>query len=137
MALSNGISLEREFGITRELTAAALAERDDPGGVVLPEVWSSPDMIGKMEVVAAALVAPLLEAGQMTVGARSEIAHVAATPVGFRIRVRATLTAVEGRKLTFAVEAHDQKEKVGEGVHVRFVVDRAKFDVRLREKSAR
>ena len=135
MALTIGISLEREFTVTRALTAAALAERDDPGGATLPEVWSTPDMIGKMEIVAAALIDPQLDAGQMTVGARIEIAHLAATPVGFRVRVRATLTAIEGRKLTFAVEAHDQKEKVGEGVQVRFVVERGKFETRLREKA--
>ena len=50
------------------------------------------------------------------------------------VRVRATLTAIEGRKLTFAVEAFDSKEKVGEGVHVRYVVDRQRFEGRLAEK---
>lgn len=132
--LEAGLTLTREFDVARSMTAAALAERDDPGGAALPEVWSTPDMIGKMEIVAAALVGNRLEPGQMTVGSRAEVSHLGATPVGFRVRVTATLNAVEGRKLTFAVEAHDGREKVGEGVHVRFVVDAAKFDARLQQK---
>lgn len=137
MALETGIDLERSFEVSRDLTAAALAERDNPGGAALPEVWSTPDMIGKMEIVAAALVAPHLEPGQMTVGSRIEVSHLAATPVGMRVRVRATLAAVDGRKLTFAVVAFDEKEKVGEGTQVRFVVDDAKFAARLKEKAGR
>ena len=135
MALESGISLERGFDVTREITAAALAERDNPGGAALPEVWSTPDMIGKMEIVAAALVEARLEPGQMTVGFRNEVSHLAATPVGARVRVQATLAAVDGRKLTFAVVAFDEKEKVGEGTHVRFIVDQAKFAARLKEKA--
>lgn len=137
MGLESGIQLERAFDVTRERTAAALAERDDPGGAALPEVWSTPDMIGKMEVVAAGLVESRLEPGQMTVGSRIEVSHLAATPVGGRVRVQAILSAVDGRKLTFAVLAFDDKEKVGEGTHVRFVVDAAKFAARLREKAGR
>ena len=137
MALESGIDLERSFEVTRAATAAAVGERDDPGGTALPEVWSTPDMIGKMEVVAAALVDTRLDAGQMTVGSRVEVSHLAATPVGMRVRVRATLSAIDGRKLTFAVVAFDEKEKVGEGTHVRFVVDQAKFAARLKEKAGR
>jgi len=134
--LEPGLALTREYDVERSMTAAALAERDNPGGGALPEVWSTPDMIGKMEIVAAALVEGHLAPGQITVGARNEIDHLAATPVGFRVRVGATLSAVDGRKLIFAVEAHDGKEKVGEGVHVRFIVDAAKFDARLQQKRA-
>lgn len=134
MALEPGITLERRYEVTRDLTAEVLAGINDPGGVTLPAVWSTPDMIGKMEIAAAALVAPHLDAGQMTVGSRNEVSHLAATPVGFVVRVQVTLTAVEGRKLTFAVVAHDDKEKVGEGIHLRYVVDTGRFESRLAEK---
>lgn len=131
--LEVGISREQRFTVTHEVTAAALVERDWPE-LYLPAVWSTPDMIAKMEVVSAAVVAPHLDDGQMTVGSRNEVTHLGATPVGMGIRVRATLAQVEGRKLTFAVEAYDDKEKVGEGVHIRYLVDRAKFESRLAEK---
>ena len=132
--LQAGISREQHYTVTPALTAAALFERDVPGSGTLPAVWSTPDMIGKMEVIAAALVVPHLEATQITVGARNEVSHLAATPIGMQVRVRATLAEVDGRKLTFAVEAFDAKEKVGEGLHIRYVVDRAKFESRVAEK---
>ena len=132
--LQAGMTLERTYTVTHELTAAALAARD-PDGLTLPAVWSTPDMIAKMEIVSAALVAPYLAPPQMTVGTRNEVGHLGATPVGMTVRVRSTLSQVEGRKLTFTVEAFDEKEQVGEGVHTRFIVDRAKFDSRLAEKA--
>jgi predicted thioesterase len=132
--LEAGTTMERTYSVTRALTAAALAE-GDPTGLTLPAVWSTPDMIARMEIVSAALVAPHLAPGQMTVGARNEVSHIAATPTGMTVRVRSTLNQVEGRKLTFAVEAFDEKEKVGDGVHIRYIVECAKFDSRLAEKS--
>ena len=132
--LQAGMTLERTYTVTHELTAAALAARD-PDGLTLPAVWSTPDMIAKMEIVSEALVAPYLAPPQMTVGTRNEVGHLGATPVGMTVRVRSTLSQVEGRKLTFTVEAFDEKEQVGEGVHTRFIVDRAKFDSRLAEKA--
>lgn len=135
--LPAGISLEHTYTVTYDLTAAAVAERDAPGALRLPAVWSTPDMIAKMEAASAALVAPHLGAGQITVGARNEVNHVAATPMGMTVRTRATLAQVEGRKLTFTVEAFDEKEKVGDGLHVRYVVDREKFERRVAEKARR
>jgi fluoroacetyl-CoA thioesterase len=130
-----GCAAEKAFLVTHELTAAALMARDMPEAAPLPAVWSTPDMIAKMEVVCAALVAPLLEDGQMTVGARNEISHLAPTPEGDTVRVQARLEAIDGRKLTFAVEAFDSQAKVGVGIHVRFIVSRASFDKRLSERS--
>jgi fluoroacetyl-CoA thioesterase len=133
--LELGLSKEQRYTVTRDLTAAAVGERDGGETLDLPAVWSTPDMIAKMEVVSASVVAAHLDTGQMTVGARNEVSHLAATPIGMGVRVRSTLTQVEGRKLTFSVEAFDEKEKVGEGVHVRYIVDRSKFDRRLAEKA--
>lgn len=134
MSLMAGIAAERGYTVTREVTAAALAERESGEGVVLPAVWSTPDMIARMEMVCAELVAAHLEEHQMTVGARNEISHLAPTPVDAQVRVVAELAAVDGRKLTFHVSAFDAYERVGEGVHVRFVVERGKFEARLQQK---
>jgi fluoroacetyl-CoA thioesterase len=129
-----GLEREQTFTVTHATTAAAIFEGTPTEVRGMPAVWSTPDMIAKMEVVAAALVAPLLPVGQITVGSRNEVSHLGATPEGRTVRVQATLRAVEGRKLTFTVEAYDEKEKVGEGTHVRHVVDQAKFMSRLNEK---
>jgi fluoroacetyl-CoA thioesterase len=133
--LGPGLTREQTFTVTRSMTAAAIFEEFPSEVHGMPAVWSTPDMISKMEVVCAATVAPVLPEGQMTVGFRNEVSHLGGTPVGMTVRVTAALTAVEGRKLTFAVEAFDEKEKVGEGIHIRYIVDRAKFLSRLAAKS--
>jgi len=136
MEMKAGIAAERSYTVTPDTTAAALAEREASEGVTLPAVWSTPDMIARMEMVAASLAGAHLDAAHMTVGSRNEVSHFAPTPVGAQVRVHAELVAVEGRKLTFKVTAFDAREKVGEGLHVRYVVERAKFEQKLREKSA-
>jgi len=72
-------------------------------------------------------VDPLLPEGYHTVGIHVDVRHLAATPLGMAVRVRVELLEVDGRKLTFRVEAFDQVEKVGEGVHHRMIVDLVKF----------
>jgi predicted thioesterase len=91
-------------------------------------------MIMQLEITARDAVLPLLEPGQDTVGVLVSVSHLAATPVGMKATFRATLTVVEGRRLTFAVEAHDEKEKIAEGIHERFIVDVARFAERLKKK---
>ncbi|MEE0915749.1 MAG: hotdog domain-containing protein, partial [Alistipes sp.] len=71
--------------------------------------------------------APHLEAGQTTVGTEISTTHIKASALGATITATATLTAIEGRKLTFAVTAHDGDNIIGEGTHTRFIVDRERF----------
>jgi fluoroacetyl-CoA thioesterase len=99
--------------------------------------FSTPALIALMENAAFNATKDLLPDGQTTVGVEVNIKHLAATPVAMRVRARAELTRVEGRKLFFNVEAWDEVEKIGAGTHVRFVVDVARFDQRMKEKSAR
>jgi len=99
--------------------------------------YSTPAMVALMENAAFNATKNNLPAGQTTVGVEVNIKHLAATPVGLTVRARAELTRVEGRKLSFTVEAWDEVEKIGEGVHERFVVDVARFDKRMQEKLAR
>ncbi len=99
-------------------------------------VLATPAMIMWMEVTSRDAVLPHLEPGQDTIGTHVNVAHLAATPLGMKVTLRATVTAVEKRRVTFAVEAHDEKEKVGEGTHERFIVDVARFAERLAAKAA-
>jgi len=134
MSLTVGIATERTYTITPDTTAAALAEREGGEGVILPAVWSTPDMIARMEMACARLASAHLDDTQMTVGSRNEISHLAPTPVGATVTVFAELEAIDGRKLSFRVRATDAHEVVGEGIHVRFIVDRSKFEARLQSK---
>jgi len=63
-----------------------------------------------------------------------DVAHLAATPVGMTVRAKATLLEIAGKKLVFAVEAYDDREKVGEGRHERYIIDTAKFQARVAAK---
>lgn len=91
------------------------------------DVFATPAMVALMENAAMLAVAAELPEGSATVGTQMNTSHVKASPLGAVITASAELTAVDGRKLTFAVKAWDEKGVIGEGEHTRFVVDRARF----------
>ncbi len=101
------------------------------GGV---HVLATPQMILLMERASVAAVDPLLPEGYHTVGAEIDVRHLAPTPVGFEVWVTSELVEVDGRHLTFHVQAHDGVELVGEGTHHRAIVNVAKFGERVAEK---
>jgi predicted thioesterase len=69
------------------------------------------------------------------VGTRIDIRHLAATPVGMRATIRATLREVDGRRLVFDIEGHDATERIVEGTHERFQIDQARFLQRIAAKA--
>jgi fluoroacetyl-CoA thioesterase len=85
-------------------------------------VLSTPSMIGMMERAGIQAVQTMLPEGYTTVGFEVNVKHFAATPKGKKVTVRAELLEIDGRKLRFKVEAHDQDKKVGEGTHRRAIV---------------
>ena len=96
---------------------------------------ATPIMIALMEEAGRHAVEPLLDPGNLTVGASLEVKHLAPTPLGMQVTARAELLAVEGRLLTFRVEAHDEREKVGEGTHVRAIINLERFLARVQAKT--
>jgi fluoroacetyl-CoA thioesterase len=99
-------------------------------------VLATPVMINLMEAAALDAAENLLPEGHQSLGIKLDVRHIAATPVGMTVRVRARLTAVEGRTLHFRVEAHDERELIGDGAHHRVVVNVARFDKRAQAKIA-
>jgi predicted thioesterase len=97
-------------------------------------VLATPVMINLMEAAALDAVEKLLPAGHQSLGIRLDVRHYAATPVGMRVRVTAELVKVDGRTLDFRVEARDEKEAIGDGLHQRVVVNVARFDARVQRK---
>src|SRR5438874_13582468 len=122
-------------GIVHELNATVephmLARAVGSGGI---DVLSTPSMIGLMERAAHDAVARLVPDGQVTVGTRVDIRHLAATPLGMAVRTRAELVEIDGRRLVFNVDAFDAHEKIGEGTHERAVVDPARLIARVNQK---
>ena len=107
--------------VTRDMT---VAHRHDD----MPEVYSTPMMIHVLELAAAKAIAPYLPPGWVSVGTSVDVKHLAATPVGFTIVARAEVVEWDGKTVTFAVEARDGVELIGEGRHVRAPIDLARFD---------
>jgi len=99
-------------------------------------VLGTPFLIGYMELTARNAIRTYLDSNEDSVGTTVNIRHLAATPVGMSIEFRAEVTAIEGRRVAFKVEARDETELVGEGTHERFVVDIRKFVTRLAAKRA-
>jgi len=91
-------------------------------------------MIRWMEYAARDAVLPHLDEGQDTVGVRVDVSHLAPTPIGETVTYRATVTAIDGRKVTFEVEAADSRQTVGKGIHERFIIDVERFAARLRKQ---
>jgi predicted thioesterase len=128
--LKAGIRRDVEIMVGREHVATHIGD-----GRVL--VLSTPTMIGLMEITATEAVQPYLPDGHTTVGIHVDVRHLAATPIGMKVTIRTELLSVEGRTLTFRVLAEDEKEKVGEGTHLRAIIDVARFEERLRRKADR
>lgn len=118
--LSVGIKGNLERTVTEELTAEAL------GSGLLP-VFATPAAVALAEETAWRSVAGELEEGQGTVGTLMELAHIAATPLGMKVHCETELVEVDRRKLVFTVKIYDEKEKVADGRHERFIIDNAKF----------
>jgi len=97
-------------------------------------VLATPVMINLIEAAALAAVEHLLPAGHQSLGIRLDVRHFAATPVGLSVTATAEVTKVEGRTITFRVEARDERETIGVGTHERVVVNVARFDNRVQRK---
>ncbi len=128
MDIKPGTTHEIEITVTEAHTAHAMG---NPGVRVLATPW----VVGLLEQAAAGMVHPHLPAGASTVGTMVEMKHLAATPAGMKARAKATLLETDGRRFLFSVEAWDEKEKIAEGRHERFVIPNlAKFLERAMKK---
>lgn len=120
MALEAGLT----FGFKREVTDAHTAVARGSGEV---EVLATPQVMAWCEEATIAAIAGKLPTGETAVGMRVRIDHVRPTPVGALVEVRAELTKVEGRRLTFEVDASDSRGEIASGQVIRVVVDYDRF----------
>ena len=95
------------------------------------DVFATPSMVALMENAAMNAVAPFLPEGSTTVGVEINTTHIKPSALGAVIEATATLTAIEGRKLLFDVEARDAIGTIGKGTHVRFIVDIERFMAKM------
>jgi predicted thioesterase len=100
-------------------------------------VLATPVMINLIEAAALAAVEHLLPPGHQSLGIHLDVSHTAATPVGLRVSASAEVLRLEGRTVTFRVEARDPFEAIGGGTHQRVVVSVERFDARVQRKLAK
>lgn len=118
--LQTGIKGKQTIVVTPAQTAAHY-------GSGALEVFATPAMVALLEETAWKSVQPYLEPGQGTVGTRVDVRHLAATPLGMQVTCESELVEIDRRRLVFQVEIYDEKTKVGEGIHERFVIQSDKF----------
>ena len=123
-----GAKAELTIAVTREMTVAHFVE-------AMPEVYGTPIMIFHMESTAGAALSSYLPEGWVSVGVEVNVKHLAATPVGAKVTVKAEVIAVDDHTVTFAVEAHDGVDKIGEGTHMRAPVQLERFMKRVAAKA--
>ena len=125
--LEKGIKGKLESIVTKENTAKAMGSGE-------LDVYATPAMIALMEETAYKSVASELDEGSGSVGTLMNVKHVAASPVGMKITCQSELESVEGRKLTFKVEAYDEVGLIGEGTHERFIIVNNRFQEKADKK---
>jgi fluoroacetyl-CoA thioesterase len=125
-----GASATKTVEVTRDMTVGY----NYPD---MPEVYATPTMINLMEITAAEAIKDYLPEGWVSVGVLVNVKHLAATPVGLTVTTRAEVISVNDTTVTFAVEAHDGNEKIGEGTHARAPVELARFLKRIETKKKR
>jgi fluoroacetyl-CoA thioesterase len=129
-ALQPGLTGQASAVVTEDNTARALGS----GSV---DVFSTPAMIALLEAAAIDALHHHLTEGQTSVGTRLDVKHTSATPIGMAVKATATLKEVDGRRLVFEVSASDEVEVIGEGIHERFIVNRERFEQRVRDKQVK
>ena len=118
--METGLAFTSKAVVKKENTAITMGSGD-------MEVFATPAMVALMENAAMKAVAAELSEGATTVGAMMNTSHIKPSPLGAEVSATAVLTEVDGRKLTFSVKASDEAGVVGEGTHIRYIVDRERF----------
>lgn len=135
-SLKIGIKYTHQFVVPQSKTVPALYP-EAAEFAAMPEVFATGFLVGFLEWACILAVNPHLDwPNEQTVGTHIDVSHQAATPHGLRVTAEVELIAIEGRKLTFSVEAHDDVELISTGTHERFIIDRTRFDIKLDAKVA-
>ena len=135
--LKIGIKTTHTFVVPQNKTVPALYPEAEEF-IAMPEVFATGFLVGFLEWACIKLVNSHLDwPREQTVGTHINVSHQAATPHGLRVTANVELIAIEGRKLTFKVEARDEVELISAGTHQRFIIDREKFDAKLATKKAK
>ncbi len=132
--LTVGLTYQHRFVIPANKTVPALYPEAQEF-IAMPEVFATGFMVGLLEWACIKAINPYLDwPSQQSVGTHINVSHQAATPVGAEVLVEVELLEIEGRRLLFAVQAHDGVDLISQGTHERFLIDREKFVAKVNQK---
>lgn len=131
--LTVGLEHTLVYRVPRERTVPFLYP-DAPPFRVMPEVFATGYMVGFLEWACMEALAPYLEDGERTVGTMVNVTHEAATPTGMEVTAIVRLIGIDGKRTTWEVEARDEIDVIGRGIHERFTIDFDKFSARVAAK---
>ena len=121
-----GASATVDLVVRESDCASALRLSDDPRDQ-FPAVFATTRMIALMELAGSRLLHPLLQPGEMSVGAHVDVSHTAATPIGAKVTATATYRGREGKLFAFDVIAYDPAGEIGSGVHKRAIISKERL----------
>jgi fluoroacetyl-CoA thioesterase len=122
-----GFFIEKEIHTTPDMAASRFHGSS-------PRVLSTPSLITFMQTTCADLMAPFLDKGEMAVSTKLEMSHLASTPIGMKITIKAEIIRIEGKQISFKVQAFDEAEKIGEGFNDMYIIDEDRFKRGIRRK---
>jgi fluoroacetyl-CoA thioesterase len=125
--LQAGMFVEKKIQTIPEMAASRFHESS-------PRVLSTPSLLTFMQTTCADVLAPFLDKGEMAVSIKIEMSHLASTPIGMTISIRAEVIRVDGRRVYFKVEAFDEMEKIAQGYNDMFIIDEERFERGIRRK---
>ena len=126
------ISVGNRIEDTQQVTPERIASHLGSGSL---QVYATPAMVAFVEQTCRKLVEPYLPRGMTTVGIALTVRHLAPTPVGKKVSIRAEITLVEKNVISFQTELWDEMEKIGEAEHKRAVIEIERFTARVQKKS--
>lgn len=134
--LQAGLTFEFSYPVPETRTVPHLFP-DIEEGAAMPKVLATGYMVGLMEFACIKFINPHIDwPRQQTVGIHVNVSHTAATPPGMTVTIKGKLEKVEGRKLSFSLEAFDDQDQISQGTHERFIIDAEKFNAAVAKKQA-
>jgi len=134
--LKPGVEYTHQFHVPASKTVACLYPEAEEF-IAMPEVFATGFLVGLLEWACIKAIKPHLDwPEEQTVGTHIDVSHIAATPPGLEVTAKVKLIEVDGRRLVFEVEAHDGIDLVSQGKHERFIINKEKFDTKMKQKIA-
>jgi fluoroacetyl-CoA thioesterase len=125
--IASGAFIEKNIQTTPEMAASRFHQSS-------PRVLSTPSLVAFMQTTCADTMAPFLESNEMAVSTRIEMNHLASTPIGMPVTIRAEIIKIDDKRIYFKVEAFDDMEKIASAYNDMYIIDEERFERGIKRK---